>query len=169
MSFHEAIEKLDEIQEIGLIRNYAIGGAYAVGLYSVPQATYDLDVFVILCLGCNFSDLYDHFQKSGAILDHEHILIGDMPIQFFPDLGPLYSSAVEEAQAIEFDGISARFIRVEHLILMLLTSFRPKDKIRIRQLIGKANKELITTLMGRFDDAQGSLSQKYRTILGGEN
>jgi hypothetical protein len=169
MGFHEAIDKLNEIKRIGLIRDYAIGGAYAVTLYDVPQATYDLDVFVILSLGSNFSDLYDYFLKEGATLNHEHIIIGDLPVQFFPDLGPLYSNAIEDAQNIEFDGISTRFISLEHLILMLLTSFRPKDKIRIAQLLGKANKDKILNLMRRFDDEQRTLSKNYGTILEAKN
>lgn len=167
MGFQEAIAKLNHIKQLGLIRDYAIGGAYAVTLYDVPQATYDLDVFVILSPESDFGGLYEHFRQNGATFNHEHIFIGDMPVQFFPNLGPLYDDAVERAQTIEFEGISTRFISIEHLILLLLTSFRPKDKIRIGRLLTKANNDTLLSLIERFDNDKKVLSKNYRKVLEG--
>jgi len=165
MGFQEAVTKLNEMKKIGLIQDYAIGGGYAVNLYDVPQATYDLDVYVISSPENDLSKLYDHFRKDGSIIKNEHIFIGDMPVQFFPNLGPLYNNAVEEARTIEFNDISARFVDIEHLIVLLLTAFRAKDKIRIKGLLDKANNDVLLRLIERFDDKKDTLSERYRKIL----
>lgn len=168
MGLQEAVINLNELKKIGLIQDYAIGGAYAVTVYDVPQATYDLDVFIIVSSESDFdglSGIYDHFKERGAIFEHEHILIGDMPVQFFPNISPLHNNAIEEAQTVEFEGISIRFIGLEHLILLLLTSFRPKDKIRVGSLLVKADNDKLLSLIERFDNEQKVLFTRYRTIL----
>ena len=170
MGFQEVIEKLNDIKKIGLIQDYAIGGAYAVTVYDLPQATYDLDVLVIVSSENDFtclSVIFEYFGKNGQASKDEHILIGDMPVQFFPNcISPLYDNAIEEARAIEFDGISTKFVSIEHLILLLLTSFRPKDKIRIGRLLTKANNDIVLSLIKRFDDEKKTLYERYGTILG---
>jgi len=67
MGFQEAVTKLNEMKKIGLIQDYAIGGGYAVNLYDVPQATYDLDVYVISSPENDLGKLYDHFRKDGLM------------------------------------------------------------------------------------------------------
>jgi len=66
---------------------------------------------------------------------------------------------------VEFESIQTRFVSVEYLVLLLLTSFRPKDKIRIQSLIGKANKELLLNLIKRFDNDENILHKRYQEIL----
>ena len=170
MAFLEAVKKLNEIKARGLIKEYAIGGAYAVNLYDVPQGTYDLDVFIIIDAENNLLDLsniYDHFRREGAKIEQEYIFVGDMPIQFLPNISPLHNEAVEHAITIEYQGVPARFIDIEYAILLMLTSYRPKDILRIQGLLNKANTEKVLQLIERFGNAKNPLSERYRKVLGG--
>lgn len=175
MGFREALIELNEIKRIGLIHDYAIGGAYAFNLYGVPQGTLDLDVFLIvsheddagfLSGSSKFlNDLFGYFKKKGALIKHDYVFIGDLPIQFLPNLSPLHDEAVREAQIVEFDGISARFVDLEHLVLLLLTSFGEKDRLKVRELLDKADRDKLDKLLERFDDEEISLSEGYGRIL----
>jgi len=66
---------------------------------------------------------------------------------------------------VEFESIQTRFVSVEYLVLLLLTSFRPKDKIRIQSLIGKTNKKLLLNLIKMFDNDENILHKRYQEIL----
>jgi len=166
MGIKEALANLNEIKNAGLIQDYAIGGGYAVTFYDVPQATYDLDVFVMLSSEDEYHRLYEHFKTNGAKIECTYIFIGDMPVQFLPNyISPLCHDAIKEAKQVEFDGIRTRFVSLEYLILLLLTSFRPKDRIRIGRLLIKADSNLLLSLIKRFDDEQKTLSQRYKSIL----
>jgi hypothetical protein len=175
MGFREALLELNEIKRTGLIQDYAIGGAYAFNLYGVPQGTFDLDVFLIVSPGHEagalsgssvfLSELFAYFKKRGASIEHDYVLIGDLPVQFLPNLGPLHDEAVREAQIVEYEWLSARFVDLEHLVLLLLTSFREKDKLRIKELLDKADRGKIDKLLERFDDAKTTLSERFKRIL----
>ena len=169
MGFKDAVTQLNEIKKAGLIEDYAIGGAYAVNLYDVPQGTYDLDVFIIIREKKDFVDLcelYEHFRKEGARIEKEYVFVGDLPVQFLANIGPLYDDAVKNAMTVDFHGVEARFVDIEHLIVMLLTSFRPKDRLRIKGLLNKADAAKLRELIERFGNAENALSQRYRAVLG---
>jgi len=61
--------------------------------------------------------------------------------------------------------IMAKVVSIEHLILMLLISFRYKDKIRIQQLLPKANINKLSNLIKKFDDEKETLAKRNREIL----
>ncbi len=44
----EVCDVLEQLVQIGAIKNYALGGATAAGFYGEPLATRDIDVFVFL-------------------------------------------------------------------------------------------------------------------------
>jgi hypothetical protein len=97
-----------------------------------------------------------------------YIFIEDMPVQFLPNyISPLFHSAIEEANIVEFEDIRSRLVSAEYLVLLLLTSFRPKDKIRIQSLLNKVNRDLLLSLIERFDDEQKSLYKRYNEVLAG--
>ncbi len=166
MGLKDVLINLNDLKASGIINDYAIGGGYAVIFYDIPLLTYGIDVLVILENEDAFHRLYGHFRGKGAKIENVYIYIGDMPVQFLPDyISPLFRGAVEEANTVEFEGIKSRFVSIEYLILLLLTSFRPKDRIRIRSLTDKASKRLLLKLIERFDDDQKNLNQRYREIL----
>lgn len=89
-----------------------------------------------------------------------------MPVQFLPSfISPLYNDAIKEANEIEFEDIHSKIIAIEYLIVLLLTAFRDKDRIRIPRLLDNANKETIELLIEKYDDGHHTLSQRYKSIL----
>ena len=91
-----------------------------------------------------------------------------MPVQFLPNyISPLFDAAVREANPIEIGDTQSRIVSIEHLIALLLTSFRPKDKIRIVSLLDKANKPLLEDIIKRFDNNECEIYEKYRSLLAG--
>jgi len=169
MGLREVLANLDDIKAAGIIQDFAIIGSYAVMFYDIPMlTTYDLDVLVVLTDEHDFHRLYEHCRTKGARIEGLYIFIEDMPVQFFPNyISPLFNSAVEEANVVEFEGIHCKFPTIEYLIVLLLTSFRPKDKIRIQGLLKKAEESLLLRIIERFDDEQHVLYQRYREVLAG--
>ena len=166
MGLKEVLVNLNNLKASGIIQDYAIGGGYAVMFYDIPISTYDLDVLVILPTENDYHKLYEHFRAKGAKIENVYIFIEDMPVQFLPNyISPLFNSAIKEAITIEFESIQTRFVSVEYLVLLLLTSFRLKDKIRIQSLIGKANKEMLLNLIKRFDNDENILHKRYKEFL----
>jgi hypothetical protein len=171
-AFKSVLKRLNALKKSGLIQDYAIGGGYAVIFHDVPYATYDLDIFVTITSGTPFtrlSPLYDHFRSKGANFKNEHILIDDIPVQFLTnDISPLVDDAIRTALTVDVEGVLTRVIRVEHLILLLLTAFRLKDRMRVKSLLGKADEALLKGLMEKFDDEKNTLRERYVKVLGEE-
>ena len=69
---------------------------------------------------------------------------------------------------MDVEGVLTRVIRVEHLILLLLTAFRLKDRMRVKSLLGKADEALLKGLMEKFDDKKNTLHERYVKVLGEE-
>ena len=166
MSLKKVLTTLNGLKKDGVIQDYAIFGGYAVTFYDVPQSTYDLDVLVLLSTKDDFHNLYEHFLTKKAKIENVYIFIEDMPVQFLPSyISPLFYNAIKEASRVKFSGLYTKFVSAEYLILFLLTSFRKKDRIRIRKLLGKVNRDTLLGLIKRFDDEKGLLSKRYERVL----
>ena len=166
MALKDVLITLNNLVEVGIIKDYAIGGGYAVMYYDIPITTYDLDVLVMLQSDDDFHRLYDYFRENGAKIEDVYIFIDDMPVQFLPNyISPLCNSAIEEANEIEFDGIRSKIVTIEYLIALLLTSFRPKDRIRIQGLLYKADKNILIDIIKGFDNDKCQLFERYKRIL----
>lgn len=168
MGLREVFISLNNLKTSGIIQDYAIGGGYAVMFYDIPMATYDLDVLVVLSTENDYHRLYEHFRTKGTKIENVYIFIEDMPVQFLPNyISPLFNSAIEESNLVEFEGILCKFVTIEYLVLLLLTSFRWKDKIRIQGLLNKVNQNLLLGLIQRFDNDENTLHERYEIILAG--
>ncbi len=55
----------------------------------------------------------------------------------------------------------------EHLVVMSLVAFRPKDKVRIPLLLAASDDATLDTLLVRFDDGQGTLAKRLRSLRPG--
>lgn len=168
MGLRDVLVNLNNLVTVGVIQDYAIGGGYAVMYYDIPISTFDLDVLVVLSNDEDFHKLYEHFRKKDAKIEDVYIYINNMPVQFLPSyISPLFNDAIEKANIVEFEGIRSKFVSIEYLIVLLLTSFRLKDKIRIQSLLDKANKDLLLDIIQRFDNAQHQLYERYKEVLEG--
>jgi predicted nucleotidyltransferase len=166
MGLREVLINLNELKSKGIIQDYAIAGGYAVMFYDVPLTTYDLDVLVALGNYDDYHKLYEYHRIKGNKIEDVYIYIEGMPVQFLPNyISPLFNNAIEEAPIIEFEGVEAKFVTAEHLMVLLLTVFRPNDKIRVRELLGKVNKAQVLDIIDRFGDDKDSLFRRYKEIL----
>ena len=117
MGLKEVLVSLNNLKAEGVIQDYAIGGGYAAMFYNIPMTTYDLDVLAILPSEKDYHNLYEHFRGQGARIE-------DMPVQFLPNyISPLFNSAIENANIVEFEGLRTKFVSVEYLIFNVFSNF----------------------------------------------
>lgn len=166
--FSEALIVLNELKEKEIIQDYAIGGGHAIIHHEVEYASVDLDIFAVIISEDSLrmlQPIYKYFLERGHKAKGEHIYVGDIPVQIFPNVSPLHNNAVEEADKVEVDGIPTKVIRVEHLIALSLLAFRTMDKWRIVKLLPKADKELLNRILNRFGNEENQLHSRYQKVL----
>jgi hypothetical protein len=77
---------------------------------------------------------YDRFQSEG-------VKVGGWPVQFLPVATPLDEEALREARQIELgasadeEAVTTRILSAEHLMATALKVGRPKDDLRLVQLL----------------------------------
>jgi len=166
MPFQGVISKLNELKKEGYIKDYAIFGGYAITYYLEPIYTYDLDIIIIVSSQNDFHKLYEYFRKQGYKIENVYIYIDDMPVQFYPGFGnDLFEESVRCAREITVKGLSSKVVSREHLIALLLKSYRPKDKIRIVELLNKANTKKLKEILQRHDNENDNLQIRYKKLL----
>jgi hypothetical protein len=165
MALKEALIALNKLKDDGVIGDYAICGSYAYSFYTPGLPTYDLDVLSILPSDNDFHRLYEYFRSKNARIEDVYIYIDDMPVQFLPNnISPLHHEAIIKARVVQFEGVTSKFVSIEYLIVLLLTAFRSKDKIRVQILLNIADKDLLLEIIRRFDNGQ-QLYKRYKEVL----
>ncbi|GAG02635.1 unnamed protein product, partial [marine sediment metagenome] len=140
--------ELNALVRLGIIRDYAIGGGYAVMYHGIPYSTFDLDVLAVLGSDEDFQRLYSHYRQKGNKIEDVYIYIADMAVQFLPNyISPLFNNAIKEAQRIRVNGVPSKVVTVEYLMALLLTAFRPKDKIHIIELAKSADMPMLNEIL----------------------
>jgi hypothetical protein len=136
---NEAVRASRELQEAGVIRQFALGGAAALLFYTEPTLTYDLDFFVIVDAPAgqliSMETIYEHLQRRGYRVEGEQILIGDAPVRLLIAYNPLVEEAVREARELPFNGERVPVLTAEYLLAVALQTNRPKDRERVRMLM----------------------------------
>ena len=165
----KTITVLNTLKKRGLIEEYAIGGGIATIFYTEPLLTYDLDVFVMVKQKAAsklipFAPIYRYLEDKGYAWRGEHIVIENMPVQLLPADGELEQGAVTHAQKITYKGVSAKVIRAEWLMALLVKAGRPKDREKVNRLLEQTpvNRKLLTRLLARF-----RLDEKFQTWQAG--
>jgi len=132
---------LDEMLDLGVIENYAIGGAFAAILHSEPISTIDLDIFFFFKEKQtgpvpSLEKLFDFAKTKGFTFDHEFINIDGWLVQFVESSdNPLWSEAIANADVLTISHLEANVIGREHLVAMWLFAGRPKDYQKIAMFI----------------------------------
>jgi len=161
------LDELNALVRQGVIKDYAIGGGYAVMYHGIPYSTFDLDVLVLLTSEEDFHNLYSHYRQKGNKIENVYIYISNMPVQFLPNyISPLFNNAIKKAKQITVSGVPGKVVKLEYLIALLLTAFRPKDKIHIIELAKNADMSALHQILKRFDDGQHVLSKRLKEVLG---
>lgn len=166
MSFQGVLITLNDLKKKGVIQDYAIAGGYALFYYLEPQYTEDLDIIILLESGDEFHKFHQYFKEKGNKIAGIYIYIDDMQVQFFPAYGgDLFEGAVRSANKIIVKSIPSKVVNVEHLIALLLKAYRAKDKIRIAELLPKANGETLSEILRKYDNANDNFQIKFGRLL----
>lgn len=161
-----ALKEINILKRKGLIKDYTIGGGYALNYYLEPILTYDLDIFILIDADEDYAKLYRYFRNKGYKIENIYIVIADTPVQFLPSfISPLFDEAIRKAKRIRVKKVSTKVLAAEYLIATLLMAFRPKDKMVIPQLLKLANKKLLNSILKRFSDEKTPLDKRFKKIL----
>jgi hypothetical protein len=134
------LEVLNDLEKQGVFSRYAIGGAMAATFYTEPVLTFDLDVFVLLSPGTGeLTSVYEALRARGYGEEKETVMIEGVPVQFLPAYNALVEEALAQAREIDYEGVSARVLRAEHLIAIGLQIGRAKDRARVAMLHEQAS------------------------------
>jgi hypothetical protein len=145
----DVLRAANELVAVGLIDDYALGGALAAIYYTEPFTTYDADIIFIASdqtLSAGIPAIYSHLKSKGWRLEREHLLVKDFPVQFLAASG-LTQDAVRNAKPIEYEGVPAKVFQPEYIIAIAAAVGRHKDLARIEQLLEQAEID-----MPRLDD-----------------
>ena len=151
----DILRAANELVSVGLIKDYALGGALAAIYYTEPVTTYDADIIFITkdkTLGAGIPAIYEHLQSKGWRIEREHLLIKDFPVQFLAASG-LTEEAVRNAKRIEYEGVPAKVFRPEYIIAIAASVGRYKDFARIEQMLDqvKIDKLLLDDILRRYN------------------
>src|SRR5215470_4555433 len=150
----DVLHAANELVSVGLIKDYALGGALAAIYYTEPVTTYDADIIFLASdktLSAGIPAIYSHLQSKGWRVEREHLVIKGFPVQFLAASG-LTEEAVREARTIEFEGVPAKVFRPEYIIAIAASVGRHKDLARIEQLMSQAkiDKALLDDILRRY-------------------
>jgi len=166
LSFQGVLTTLNSVKEEGVIEDYAIAGAYAVIYYFEPFFTSDIDIIVLLGSQDDFYKLNQYFDERDYKREGIYIRMDGKDVQFFAGYGgDLYEEAVRHANNMTVEGIPSKVVSREYLIALLLKSNRPKDKIRILELLPQTNTDTLNEILRKHDNAQDNFQIKYQRLL----
>ena len=131
---------LRQMRADGIIAKYAVGGAMAATFYIEPVSTFDLDIFVMLPQAddgglLSLAPLYAHLRAAGFKEDKECVVIHGLPVQFIPAFNPLTVEALDNAAAMDYDGVEVPVFTAEHLAAIAVQTGRGKDRARVHAFI----------------------------------
>lgn len=161
----KTLKVINELQSVGLIKKYAIGGAIASIFYIEPITTYDLDIMIILNTNDNIltplSPIYDWLLQKGYKPDKEHVIIEGIPVQFLPVYDELVTEAVNNSLKKKYNETDTYVMSPEYLIAIMLNTFRPIDKERIVRFLDKAvlDYKLLKIILEKY-----SLTEKFNSF-----
>ena len=167
------LEVINAMQASGVIIRYAMAGAVAAIYYTEPSLTEYVDLLIALDAASSqgsatgfltLAPIVDHLNALGYKEWHkEGIVVEGWPVQFLPVADFLDAEALAQAHEVEIDlpggKTASRVLQAEHLIAIALRTRRPKDSVRIIQLLD-ANAVDKTALKETLE--RHGLSEKWR-------
>ncbi|MBI3953636.1 MAG: hypothetical protein HY330_03900 [Chloroflexi bacterium] len=162
-----ALRALNQLKRRRVIRDYAVIGAVAAGLYVGPLATADLDITVLVDSDEEYLRLFGRVRAEAERMEGMHLYFGGVPVQMLPTTTkPLYADALRTARPARAGTVRLRVARPEHLVLLALDAFRPKDRARAAALLELADRRRLRRLLRRFDDEKETLAARLRWLSG---
>jgi hypothetical protein len=162
----KTLKIINELMKQGLIVNYAIGGGIAAIFYIESFLTYDLDVFYQAAEEdkgvTTLSPIYNWLKQRGYKSQKEHIIVEGIPVQFIPIYNELIHDAVKEAVEVKYEETRTRVFKPEHLIAIMVQTFRPKDRERLIKMMDEAdiNRGYLTEILEKYN-----LKEKFEHFM----
>ena len=123
-SFADTLRVLNEMKMAGVVEDYAVAGAMALAFWTEPIPTFDLDVLVFLPGSeptiVSLEPLCPWTADRGYTARAEHVMIEGAPVQFLLAHNELADEAIERAVTLDYEGVSVRVVRPEHLVALYL-------------------------------------------------
>jgi hypothetical protein len=154
---------LNELRTLGIVVDYAVGGAMAVLFYAEPARTYDLDMFVVLpgaTAGlADLSALYAWLKDRGHTPDAEHVLVHGVPVRFLPTYNSLGEEAVRSARELSYGDTPVRVVTPEHLVALALQAVGSRRRERAAQLVeaGSVDRAVLRQILDRYGLNPGAM------------
>ncbi|MEW6619674.1 MAG: hypothetical protein AB1422_10140 [bacterium] len=149
--FEEGLIKFISVLEDESI-GYVIIGALASGIYSLPRATYDIDVLIEI-EKIKIPKFLESLKKSGFSFDKDHLLkeltqgylsevyYKDVRIDIILPVLPYFREVIRRARCFSLYDKEIRFATCEDVIILKLLSDREYDRKDIAGI-----KEIQTTI-----------------------
>jgi hypothetical protein len=155
MSLEGALQTLNRMVRDRVVAGYAVGGGMGVLFYTEPFQTDDLDIFVafpqpepaILSL----EPVFSYLRSKGCRVDGQYVIVDGLPVQILPISDELVEEAVDRAVLKKVGAQSVRVLRPEHLLAIMASLARPKDRVRIPLLLdqGGIDKRRLRGILSR--------------------
>lgn len=147
--FLDVLSAIEEMKALGLITDYAIGGAMAQVFWDEAIPTFDIDVLVVLperqtTILTSLGPIYEWAVQRGYEIRGEHIVISGIPVQFLPAPDALSEEAVAGARTLDYQGVPLRVVSPEYLIA--IWSKPPANSARRRERVAKLRESEAVTL-----------------------
>ena len=160
----KALKILNEMKRKKLIGPYAIGGGVAALRYMETVLTYDVDIFFIPStpdeLLLDMSPLIAFLSSKGGKADQECVILEGTPIQLIAAYNDLVEEAVRKALPVTYGSVKTRILRKEHVLAIMLQTGRPKDRLRLGQLLEQSPPD--ARVWGRLLKKYGLMDQWKR-------
>lgn len=148
-------KEIEELKKQGIIKDFAICGAFATLFYTEPFNTIDIDIlykpkeeeFLI-----SLSPIYNWLKNKGYTEHEEHIIIENIPVQFLPIYDKLTEEAFKNTEIKKYHGVDVKILSPEYLIAICLMTGRLKDKMRVEFMLQQIDidKNLLNCLLCKY-------------------
>lgn len=168
--FHQVAAMLNDLQTKGVFREWVIIGKVAYIFHYQPEYTHDLDVLVRTGEAAAFDTrvLPSVEQIAPRVADPEAgdtFLFNGLPVLVLSgDENAIVRDVVRTAVRGHIGDQPVKVADLEHTILLALIRFSPTDWGRIDRLLPFAKVDKLHRLIGRFDNAQGTLAERLSTL-----
>jgi hypothetical protein len=148
----KTLQVINSLIDLGLIRNYAIGGAMGQFYYIEAGSTFDLDIMVHLNSLIPLQEIYQWAKVNNYPDVKEHIIIEGIPVQFLPAFNDLISDAIENSNKVTMFGVESFVMKPEYLMAIMLKTDRSIDRTRLVKFFEECDfdKNLLELILKKF-------------------